>query len=165
MSFRISSSHLSQNKLCKAQSLHPIWNFISTFTGDERWPTEVTSNTYFHWPTEVTSNRYFHWPTEVTSNTYFHWPTEVTSNTYSRWPTEVTSNTYFRWPTEVTSYTYFGGVGQTSESISVSSGLTPVRIVGAMNLSRLSCAPPNTHVPQLNKGFSRLGRNAQTNTY
>ena len=33
-------------------SLHSRWNFISTFTdlhvhGDERWPTEVTSNTYF----------------------------------------------------------------------------------------------------------------------
>ena len=33
-------------------SLHSKWNFISTFTelhvhDDERWPTEVTSNTYF----------------------------------------------------------------------------------------------------------------------
>ena len=33
-------------------SLHSRWNFISTFTelrvhGDEHWPTEVTSNTYF----------------------------------------------------------------------------------------------------------------------
>ena len=33
-------------------SLHSRWNFISTFAklhvhGDERWPTEVTSNTYF----------------------------------------------------------------------------------------------------------------------
>ena len=33
-------------------SLHSWWNFFSTFTefrvhGDERWPTEVTSNTYF----------------------------------------------------------------------------------------------------------------------
>ena len=25
---------------------------------NERWPTEVTSNTYFRWPTEVTSNTY-----------------------------------------------------------------------------------------------------------
>ena len=27
--------------------------------GDERWPKEVTSKTYFRWPTEVTSNTYF----------------------------------------------------------------------------------------------------------
>ena len=27
--------------------------------GDERWPMEVTSSTYFRWPTEVTSNAYF----------------------------------------------------------------------------------------------------------
>ena len=56
--------------------LHASWNFTSTFTelhvhGDERWPMEVTTNTYFRWPTEVTSNTYFRWPTEVTSNTYF----------------------------------------------------------------------------------------------
>ena len=40
-------------------SLHSRWNFISTFTefhvhGEERWPMEVTSNTYFRWPMEVT---------------------------------------------------------------------------------------------------------------
>ena len=42
-------------------SLHSRWNFTSTFTelhvhGDERWPTEVTSNTYFR---GVYPNRYF----------------------------------------------------------------------------------------------------------
>ena len=46
--------HLSQHKCCALGqwSLHSRWNFISTFTelhvrGDQRWPTEVTSNTYF----------------------------------------------------------------------------------------------------------------------
>ena len=27
--------------------------------GDERWPMELSSNTYFRWPMEVTSNTYF----------------------------------------------------------------------------------------------------------
>ena len=36
----------------RKRSLHSRWNFLSTFTelhshGDERWPTAVTSNTYF----------------------------------------------------------------------------------------------------------------------
>ena len=45
--------HWSQHKLCNRKwSFHSRWNFISTFTelhvhGDERWPLEVTSNTYF----------------------------------------------------------------------------------------------------------------------
>ena len=46
--------HLSQHKLCtrKTELSCARWNFISTFTelhahSDERWPTEVTSNTYF----------------------------------------------------------------------------------------------------------------------
>ena len=46
------------------QCLHSRWNFISTSTelhghGDERWPIDVTSKTYFRWPTEVTSKTYF----------------------------------------------------------------------------------------------------------
>ena len=46
--------HFSQHKLCTIGkwSLHSRWNFITTFTklhvhGDERWPTEVTSDTCF----------------------------------------------------------------------------------------------------------------------
>ena len=45
-------------------SLHSRWNLsrlsLSLHVhGDKRWPTEVTSNTYFRWPAGVTSNTYF----------------------------------------------------------------------------------------------------------